>query len=159
MLRYFYVHKVEPRSSSPLSWWHFLSCFYFIYVIKIYVRKHVLPKAHHWKSTFCRLFFKLGKGNAHLKVLCCKIYWNSNSPNCHQLERNKVKHPKHQKKVWKGMGEQTWKRFKQMVFENLLDYWLTVFQRSFLLFVTFSFILMLVRHICLTWSCDLVICK
>ena len=29
---------VEPCSSSWLSWRHFLSCFYFIYVIKIYVR-------------------------------------------------------------------------------------------------------------------------
>ena len=29
---------VEPRSSSRLSWRHFLSCFYFNYVIKIYVR-------------------------------------------------------------------------------------------------------------------------
>ena len=38
VLRNFYVHKVEPRSSSRLSWRHFLSCFYFNYVIKIYVR-------------------------------------------------------------------------------------------------------------------------
>ena len=108
---------------------------------------------------FVAFFLSWGRGRLISRSCVIKFIEIQTVVTVTNLSETKLTTQNIRKKVWKGIGEQTWKRFKQMVFENLLDYWLTVFQRSFLLFVTFSFILMLVRHICLTWSCDLVICK